>query len=168
VILQYIEDLGLTPQAIFLTHGHYDHTMATDDIVRECEVPVYICKRDTTDDTRPNPYRYLADQDTRYYDDEDAIQIGGLTFLIMATPGHSPGSVCIRCEDSLFTGDTLFRDDCGRCDLPGGDYKTLLESLRRIDKLRGVDEVYPGHMDASTLDRERHFNNYLKTAAMGK
>ena len=168
LILQYIEDLGLKPQAIFITHGHYDHTMATDDIVRECNIPVYISMRDVAMDDQPTPYRYMSGDDTRFYEDGDNIQVGGLTFQIIATPGHSPGSVCIRCEDSLFTGDTLFRDDCGRCDLPGGNLDTMFQSLAKIDRLQGIDEVYPGHMDATTLDRERRFNAYLKRAAAGR
>ena len=168
LIMQYIEDLGLQPHAIFLTHGHYDHTMATDDIVREWGVPVYISKRDTTEDTQPNPYRYFVGKETRFYDEGDVIPIGDLRFHIMATPGHSPGSVCIRVENCLFCGDTMFKDNCGRCDLPGGNYETLLQSLARINRLRDVEEVYPGHMDATTLDRERRFNFYLKQAAMGK
>lgn len=168
LILQYIEDLGLQPQAIFLTHGHYDHTMAIDDIVREWSIPVYISKYEITIDTQPSPYHYMPSGDTRYYDDGDEIAIGGLTFQIIATPGHTLGSVCIRCEDCLFTGDTLFRDNCGRCDLPGGDVNTMMQSLAKIDRLQGIDEVYPGHMDATTLDRERRFNAYLKRAATGK
>jgi len=168
LILQYIEDLGLKPKGILITHGHYDHTMATDDIVQEWAVPVYVCKRDVSEDGRPSPYRYMASGDTRFVDDGDQVQVEGLTFEIIATPGHSLGSICIRCGDSLFTGDTLFRDNCGRCDLPGGDMKTLLASLARIDALQGIDEVYPGHMDATTLSRERRFNHYLKTAVTGK
>jgi len=169
LILQYIEDLGLKPQAIFITHGHYDHTMATDDIVQEWQIPVYVCKRDVSEPGGPpSPYRYMASGDTRFIDEGDRIEVAGLTFEIIATPGHSVGGVCIRCGDSLFTGDTLFKDDCGRCDLPGGDLNVMMQSLRKIDQLRGIDEVYPGHMDATTLDRERRFNHYLKRAATGK
>jgi len=168
LILQYIEDLGLKPQAIFFTHGHYDHTMATDDIVKEWDIPVYVSKYEVTVDTQPTPYYYMPSGDTRYYDDGDEIPIGGLTYQIIATPGHSAGSVCIRVGDCLFTGDTLFRDDCGRCDLPGGDLGTMMQSLAKIDRLEGIDEVYPGHMDATTLDRERRFNSYLKRAAAGR
>jgi len=168
LILQYIEDLGLKPKAIFLTHGHYDHTMATDDIVREWSIPVYISNCEITIDTQPSPYHYMPSGDTRFYDDGDEITIDGLSFQIIATPGHTLGSVCIRCEDCLFTGDTLFRDNCGRCDLPGGDLDTMMQSLAKIDRLEGIDEVYPGHMDATTLDRERRFNAYLKRAARGQ
>ena len=89
---------------------------------------------------------------------------GGLTFTVLETPGHSPGSVTYRCEDALFTGDTLFRDSCGRTDLPGGDMETLMGSLLKLYDLPGDYEVYPGHMDSSTLARERAFNYYMRYA----
>ena len=167
-ILEYVKEFGLTPQAVFLTHGHYDHHMAVDDIVLEWEIPVYISEADVSTSTRPDPYRYAASGDTRFLKDGEEVPIGGLTFHVIATPGHSLGSVCLRAENCLFTGDTLFRDDCGRTDLPGGDLETLMRSLAVIDKLEGIDEVYPGHADATTLERERRFNYYLRQAAAGK
>ena len=85
----------------------------------------------------------------------------------MATPGHTPGGVTIRCEDALFTGDTLFRGSCGRVDFPGGSIDEELRSLRYICSLEGDYEVYPGHMDSSTLERERSFNYYCRAAMQG-
>jgi len=164
LILDYIEDLGLLLQAIFLTHGHYDHSMAVDDIVRAFDVPVYIHKDDATTETRPDPYRYLADTRTRFYADGDEIPFGNLVVTVLGTPGHSPGSVTLLCDTCLFTGDTLFRDDCGRVDLPGGSLETIKASFRKLASLPGDYEVYPGHGGASTLDRERRFNVYLKNA----
>jgi glyoxylase-like metal-dependent hydrolase (beta-lactamase superfamily II) len=87
-----------------------------------------------------------------------------MDFQILATPGHSPGSVCIICGDAIFTGDTLFRGSCGRADLPGGDMMEELRSLKRLCDLPGDYEVYPGHMDSSTLERERNFNYYCREA----
>ena len=74
----------------------------------------------------------------------------------------------LRCENALFTGDTLFRDSCGRTDLPGGDMETLMKSLRRLAELPGDYEVYPGHMDSTTLERERRFNYYMNYAVNGR
>jgi len=164
-ILAYLAEFELTPRAIFLTHGHYDHTMAVDDIVRVWEIPVYIHKADTTTDTRPDPYLYTIGAETVFYEDGDEIEVGTLTFRVVDTPGHSAGSVCLLVEDCLFTGDTLFRDDCGRMDLPGGDGNLLSESLEKLYKLEDVDEVFPGHMDATTMERERRFNSYLRRSA---
>ena len=92
------------------------------------------------------------------------MEIGSLRFEVLATPGHTPGGVTLRCGEALFTGDTLFRGSCGRTDLPGGDMEALLRSLRRLCSLEGDYEVYPGHMDSSTLARERLFNYYCRSA----
>ena len=98
------------------------------------------------------------------YDDGDVIEAAGLRFEIIATPGHSPGSVTIRCENALFTGDTLFRGSCGRVDLDGSVPADELRSLKRLCSLEGDFEVYPGHMDSTTLERERMFNYYCREA----
>ena len=88
----------------------------------------------------------------------------GIKFRVMETPGHSRGSVTLKCEDALFTGDTLFAGECGRADLPGGDFETLMASLRRLGDLPGNYEVWPGHMDPSTLDIEKANNYYMRYA----
>ena len=165
-ILDFIDTHGLKPEAIFLTHGHYDHTMAVDDIVQAFGVPVYIHEEETSEDAK-SPYTYIPHGDTRFWEDGDTVEVGTLSFLVLHTPGHTAGSVCLKVGDCLFSGDTMFRDDCGRCDLPGGDYGTMLKSLAKIGKLEGVEDVFPGHMDATTLEREHRFNTYLKSAMTG-
>jgi glyoxylase-like metal-dependent hydrolase (beta-lactamase superfamily II) len=97
--------------------------------------------------------------------DGTTLAAGGLSAQVVATPGHTPGGVTLRCGGALFTGDTLFKGSCGRTDLPGGDMEQELQSLRRICSLPGDYEVYPGHMDSSTLSRERLFNSYCRLAA---
>jgi glyoxylase-like metal-dependent hydrolase (beta-lactamase superfamily II) len=111
--------------------------------------------------------RYRLPESGVYLKDGDKLELAGLTFDIMATPGHTLGGVTIRCEDALFTGDTLFKGSCGRTDLPGGNMDTQLESIRRICELPGDYEVYPGHMDSSTLELERLFNYYCRVALRG-
>ena len=98
------------------------------------------------------------------YDEGDVIEAAGMKFEIFATPGHTPGGVTIRCGDALFVGDTLFRGSCGRTDFPGGDMEEELRSLKKICSLPGDYEVYPGHMDATTLEHERLFNYYCREA----
>ena len=164
VILNCVEELNLSPVAIFFTHGHYDHTTAADDLVLEWGVPVYIHEKEIATSAKFSAYQYQADESTRFYKEGDEIQVGGLIVHVMETPGHSPGSVCLQVESSLFTGDTLFRDNCGRADLPGGSLDVLMASLGRIYRLEGIEDVYPGHAEASTLDRERRFNVYMKQA----
>ena len=98
------------------------------------------------------------------YDEGDTIQVGGLTVDVMATPGHSEGSVTLRCGDVLLCGDTLFAGSCGRTDFPGGSVKKIMASLKRLGSLEGDLQVYPGHMETSTLDQERSWNPYLHQA----
>ena len=164
VILDYLEDHHLHCEAVFLTHGHYDHVGAVAAIVEETGAPVYLCVRDDAHTTGNRYYSYSLPDSGRYYDDGDVLRFAGLTFEILATPGHTPGGVTILCENALFTGDTLFRGSCGRTDLPGGDMDEELRSLKRLCDLPGDYEVYPGHMDSSTLERERNFNYYCREA----
>lgn len=164
-IMDYLEDNHLKCDAIMLTHGHFDHTGAVPEVAAETGAPVYMSK---LDDARYAPdasmLGYSLPENGSYYADGDVVEAAGLRFEIMATPGHTPGGVTIRCEDALFTGDTLFRGSCGRTDFPGGDMDAELRSLKRICALEGDYEVYPGHMDATTLEREREFNYYCRAA----
>ena len=159
-ILDYLEEHKLQAKYIFLTHGHFDHTMAVEAVRAETGATVCMSRRDVG----TGDYRYDPAEGAIMYGEGDQFHVGGLTFRVMETPGHTPGGVCLLCQDALFTGDTLFRDSCGRTDLPGGDMDALLRSLKRLYDLPGDYEVYPGHMDTTTLDRERRFNYYMKHA----
>lgn len=164
LILDYLESNKLKAAAVFLTHGHFDHRLAADAIREDTGAIVWIHRADAVTDGHDR-FKLSADPDVRFYKEGDIIQVGKLTFDVMETPGHSPGSVTLRCEDVLFSGDTLFRDSAGRTDLGEGNIQLLLRSLSRLSHLEGNYEVYPGHMDATTLDRERRFNGYMKHAA---
>ena len=163
-ILDYLESNHLRCEAILLTHGHYDHVGAVWEVMEETGAPVYICPRDDARITGERHYSFPMPEGGRYFDEGDVLNFAGMDFRILATPGHSPGSVCIICGDAIFTGDTLFRGSCGRADLPGGDMVEELRSLKRLCDLSGDYEVYPGHMDSSTLERERNFNYYCREA----
>lgn len=163
-VMDYLERNHLTCRYILLTHGHFDHTMAANAVAEQTGATVCISKLDANPDISGPQYRFTPPAGTRWLNDGDELSVGNLTFRVMATPGHSPGSLTFVCEDCVFTGDTLFRDSCGRTDLPGGDMTALLHSLKRICDLPGNMEVYPGHMDATSLDRERRFNYYVKYA----
>jgi glyoxylase-like metal-dependent hydrolase (beta-lactamase superfamily II) len=163
-ILDYLESNKLTAAAVFLTHGHFDHRLAAETIREETGALIWIHRQDAVTNGY-DQYKLPADPEVRFYQEGDIIRVGNLTFDVMETPGHSPGSVILRCENVLFTGDTLFRDSAGRTDLGEGDIQLLLRSLYRLYQLEGNYEVYPGHMDATSLDRERRFNSYMKYAA---
>ena len=106
-------------------------------------------------------YTFTPPEGTIFYKEGDEVKVGNLTFRVMETPGHTPGGVTLICGDALFTGDTLFAGSCGRTDFAGGSMEVELQSLAKIAALPGDYEVYPGHMDCSTLETERRFNPYL-------
>lgn len=161
-IMDYIEGNRLTCRAILLTHGHFDHVGAVNEVRDQTGCAVYINKRDAGQDG--DGMLFKMPEDGRYYDDGDVVTEAGLSFKVIATPGHTPGSVSLICGEALFSGDTLFRGSCGRTDLPGGDMDAEMRSLKKLCELEGDYEVYPGHMDATTLERERRFNYYCREA----
>lgn len=152
------------PVMILLTHGHYDHYTGVDGLLeKHPDLPVYIHKADTTEDPRSELlYPRLGEKNQRYYKEGDALKLGALTITVMETPGHSKGSVCLVTDNVIFCGDTLFRMSCGRTDFPGGDYREILLSLKRLAELPGDYACLPGHMESTTLDFERQYNPYMK------
>ncbi len=164
-ILDYLEQNRLRCRAVLLTHGHFDHVGAVEALAEETGARVYLNREDDAETRRDLHFPLHLPENGEYYADGDRVEIGSLRFEVIGTPGHTPGGVTLRCQDALFTGDTLFRGSCGRTDLPGGDTEELLRSLKRICSLEGDFEVYPGHMDCSTLARERLFNYYCRLAA---
>ena len=163
-ILDYLESNRLKCRVILLTHGHFDHIGAVLPVSEETGAPVYVHEKDDAKNSLDNRFAFSLPENGVYYKEGDVVQVGSLRFEVLETPGHTPGSVTLRCGDALFTGDTLFKGSCGRTDLPGGDMIAELDSLKKLCALPGDYEVYPGHMDASTLERERMFNFYCRAA----
>ena len=159
---------GLDVRRILLTHGHYDHTGAAAELAAALpQAEVYIHERDYRDvDPGLFPLRTQLSA-VNFYGEGDRLPLGELTLEVLHTPGHSQGSVTLRCGDVLFCGDTLFAGSCGRTDFPGGDTAKILASLRRLGELEGNLQVLPGHMESSTLDRERQVNPCLRQAMDG-
>ena len=153
--------------AILLTHGHFDHVGAVEEIVKETGCKLWISESDWSQ--FPNPvtaYFYpIANCDfceVSFCEDDEVIPAGGLTFRVLATPGHTHGSVCYLCENAMFSGDTLFAGSCGRTDLPGGSGKFLRDSLERLAELKDDYTVYPGHGESTTLAEEKRYNPYMR------
>ena len=166
-ILAHVEKLGLTVDAILLTHGHFDHVGAVERIVEATGCRLWMKESDWSQ--FPNPataYFYpLANSDfteIHFCEDGDEITAGGLTFGVLETPGHTWGSVCYVCENALFSGDTLFAGSCGRTDLPGGDQMWIQRSLHRLSEIEADLKVYPGHGESTTLAQEKRYNPYMK------
>ena len=166
-ILDYLEENRLVCKAIFLTHGHWDHIGAVKSVMEETGAPVYLNEQDSPAHSVDRRYSFLLPENTINYGEGTELDMAGLHFSVLATPGHTRGSVTILCENAMFSGDTLFRGSCGRTDLPGGDMDEEIASLKKLCSLSGDYEVYPGHMDSSTLERERHFNYYCRLAMRG-
>lgn len=158
-VLDKVDSLGLTVEAVLLTHGHFDHVGGVKDIAAETGCKVCLCA-----DELSMPPRMTAG--TLYYTDTyaegDTLHLAGLTISVIHTPGHTPGSVCLLVEDAMFSGDTLFAGSCGRTDLPGGSWVDITASLRRLSGLQTDYRIYPGHGEATTLAAEKRYNPYLK------
>jgi glyoxylase-like metal-dependent hydrolase (beta-lactamase superfamily II) len=160
------EQLGLTIEAILLTHGHFDHVGGVQPLVQATGCALWMSQGDWSQVRNPmNDYLYpIANcdfTDVQFCEDGQVIRAADLAFSVLETPGHSWGSVCYRCGDAIFSGDTLFAGGCGRTDLPGGDWNTIRESLHRLADLPGNADVYPGHGESTTLDNERRNNPYF-------
>ena len=167
-ILSFLADKGLGLDAILLTHGHFDHVGAVKALVEATGCRLWMKESDYTQRSNPqNDFLYpIHDCDfceVSFCEEGEKIRAGGAVFTVMETPGHTWGSVCYLCEDAIFSGDTLFAGSCGRTDLPGGDYGTIVLSLERLAELQGDYTVYPGHGSATTLAQERMYNPYMRT-----
>lgn len=155
-ILSTATALHLSIRAVLLTHGHFDHVGGVKAIAEAARCPVYVHEKELS----LPPWLRQGLSCTDFYEEGDEIRVGNLKFAVMETPGHTGGSVCLRCGDALFCGDTLFAGSCGRTDL-GGDDGQLRESLNRLSELSENLTVYPGHGESSTLLREKQCNPYL-------
>ena len=158
-VLAEAKKLGKEIAAMFLTHGHFDHVGGVREIAAETGCRVYLCDADLAmaPQMTAGPLYY-----TNTYSEGSFVEEAGLSFKVLHTPGHTPGSVCLMCENALFSGDTLFWGSCGRTDLPGGSWATIRVSLKRLADLSGDFDVYPGHGDATTLSFERKMNPYMQ------
>ena len=171
-ILRRLREDGCTPVGILLTHGHFDHIMSVDTLRQALpDLKVFIHEADAPmlTDADKNAFALFFGQERTWtpadvlLQDGDEIKVGTATFVVVHTPGHSPGSVCYLCqsESVLLTGDTLFTDNIGRCDLWGGSYAVIRQSLKRLRDLDGTLTIYPGHGDTNKLSRALDNTMYI-------
>ncbi len=170
-IIAAVEEAGVEPDCVLLTHGHLDHVGAARQVSERFDLPVRLHPADrrwlyAAPFAAPlfgiRPRRIKVD---RELEPGRTIRIGELGLEVIHAPGHSRGSVVFLADGALFAGDLLFADSVGRTDLPGGSYRTLLESLRRVVlPLSDDTRVYPGHGPTTTVGRERTGNPFLAEA----
>ena len=166
-VIKKAEALGLKITAVLLTHGHFDHVGACFSLSEE-GVPIYCAEKekDLVNGENSMYYAYGAPAPTfktqATLKEGDTITLASIDFAVIETPGHTAGSVTYRVEDNLFTGDTLFEESVGRTDLPTGDWGELQKSVKKLYALQGDFNIYAGHGDDTTLDRERKYNSYIR------
>ena len=163
----------INPEFILNTHGHYDHIGAVPEIIKSYNIPFYIHKKDESIITDPGSNmssffggNALSLKTYKLIDDNDLDFFRQKGIEIYNFPGHTPGSISIKINDILFTGDFLFNGGIGRTDLPGGSSEDMLNSLEKIKDFERNLSIYPGHGEKSTLDWEIENNFYLSNAFM--
>lgn len=154
---------------ILLTHGHFDHIIGVKSVKEKYGAQVVISKEDEPMLNSSklslaafcNATQNNVDADI-IVKDGDEITLGEIKIKVMATPGHTSGSVCYIAENCIFSGDTLFYCSCGRTDFPSGSPEQMMTSLQKLKALDGDYKVYTGHNNLTTLDFERKNNPYMK------
>ena len=171
-VREAIAEQGGDLRCILLTHGHFDHIQgvkSAKETYPEAQIAIgaqdaaYLTGEMDSIPGRPSFHKSPIAPDRLLWDG-DVIALGESSLRVIATPGHTGGGVCFlaEAEGLLFTGDTLFFEEVGRADLPGGDWDALQDSVRRLYELPGDCTVLPGHYRASTLAHERKTNPYVK------
>ena len=173
-VIEYIESSNLTLKAVLLTHGHLDHLAGVKKFVPLVGEEIYISRHDASLLKHPTIEAQALLGITcegveafRTLSDGNVLSIGSLSVKVMATPGHTPGSVCYMISEGdnadksvLASGDTLFAQSVGRTDLPGGDWDELVRSLEKLAALPDNLQVLPGHGPDTTIGGERNSNPF--------
>ena len=169
-ILKKVNELGLNIKLILLTHGHIDHAGALKEVKEALNVEVAIHTDDASFELYQSAGLVLGlfyprpSTPDRLLKDGDTLDVAGMRFDVLHTPGHTAGGICLLRDGVVFSGDTLFNHSIGRSDLPGGNHSHLLESIHsRLLVLDDDTVVYPGHGDETTIAAERNGNPFLSS-----
>ena len=167
-IKKIISELNIDIEAIILTHAHFDHILSLEECREYFNVDVYISKKENEWLENPDlncsklfglPVEVVCKRAEHEFEEYKEYTLADMTFKVLPTPGHSPGSLSFDFGEFIIVGDALFKSGYGRYDLPGGDYYALKNSLQNIlYKLDGNKIVYSGHGDETTIERERELN----------
>ncbi len=169
-VLKYLQDHGLELVAVLLTHGHPDHLLGLKGIVEATGAPAYMHPADAemVRSIPPMFLRMLGLEDLELpeeflpLEDGQELELGGMKFKVLHTPGHSEGSVCFLADGVLFDGDLVFRGSIGRTDFPGGSMQTLLRSVKeKVFTLPSDTRILPGHLDSTVVGWEKRTNPFL-------
>jgi len=169
IILSELKSEGLTPDKIIITHGHYDHIGALEDLVKETGVPVFIHKNDEPllRDSTKNFSAFLGKEISykghlNFVEQGSRLYVGAFPLEIVEIPGHTQGSIGLKADGFLVAGDTLFAGGVGRTDLPGASETQLIKSIKeKILSLPDETVVYPGHGPETTVREEKNDNPFL-------
>ncbi len=168
--IEEVKSTGVNLKYILLTHGHFDHLLGVDKFQEVFGVDTYVAQEDMTQVRLvPDMMQMFAgmmpvniSSINHYVKDGDEFKVGDLTIKAISTPGHTEGGMCYLIGDTLFSGDTMFQGSVGRCDLTGGSWDAIKDSIRnKLFKLPATTVVYPGHGPKTTIDFEKKYNEII-------
>ena len=158
-ILRVAKEEDLKIKGVLVSHYHFDHTNGIEELLESADVPVYVNKKDAS-------YLGFSSDNVKTVGDNESLKVWNIDIRCIHSPGHTPGSQCFHVRDRLISGDTLFINACGRCDLPGGDAKEMYATLtQKLMKFDDSTVLCPGHNYAekptATMGEQKKTNPYL-------
>lgn len=162
-VLKIAQNDGMEVVAGLITHTHFDHCNGAPDLLAKTKSKIYVHK---------NEAAYLKGMKDSIHPTQggDKLKVGDFEFTFLHTPGHTPGSQCFMIQNHLVSGDTLFINACGRCDMPGGDARQMYESLQTLGRLAGDTVLLPGHnygaKPVSTIEEQKRTNPYYQYGSL--